>query len=235
MSAPLVSLRNVAAGYNGIEVLSGVSMNIHDGDFVGITGPNGGGKTTLMKVITGLLPHSTGSIEYSNRLIVNDVRRIGYLPQQNIFDRSFPISVIDVVVSGLQAEKGFVKRYTRTDFNRARKIMAMSNISELERSPIGEISGGQMQRALLCRALIIEPRLLILDEPTTYVDSRFEGELLELLLELNSGKGRRDDRTTIVMVSHDAAAIAGVAKSVVHVDGTIRNSESRLIAGSPID
>ncbi len=217
MRAPLVSLMNVTARYDGNEVLSDVSFDIHDGDFIGIDGPNGGGKTTLVKVITGLLLPYSGTVEYADNLTVNGVRRIGYLPQQNVFDRSFPISVADVVVSGLQAEKGFSHRYNRANFVRARKLMETIGIAELERRPIGEVSGGEMQRALLCRALIAEPRLLILDEPTTYVDSRFEEELYGILRELNGGGSGR----AIVMVSHDAAALAGLTKTIFHVDGTV--------------
>ncbi len=214
MNAPLVSLRDVSAGYDGKIVLSGVSLDIYDGDFVGITGPNGGGKTTLIRVVTGLLPLSSGTIEYSDSLIVNGIHRIGYLPQQNVFDRSFPISVADVVVSGLQAEKGFRRRFTREDFARAHNLLKLTELTSVEHRPIGEISGGQMQRALLCRALITEPRLLILDEPTTYVDNNFQDELYGLLRELNT-------RMSIMMVSHDTAALAGVANRIIHVDGII--------------
>jgi zinc transport system ATP-binding protein len=225
MRVPLVSLKEVSAGYDNKKVLSKVSLDIYDNDFMAITGPNGGGKTTLVKVILGLLPYS-GTIEYSDSLSADGLRRIGYLPQQNIFDRSFPISVIDVVVSGLQAEKGILVRYSQDDFRRARNLLNMTGIASLKHRSIGEISGGQMQRALLCRALIAEPRLLILDEPTTYVDSRFEDELYGILRELN---GNRE--MAIVMVTHDTAAIAGIVKNTVTVDGAIlQRRDSILIA-----
>jgi zinc transport system ATP-binding protein len=230
MKEPLVSLRNVSAGYEGKEVLRDVSLDIYDGDFVGITGPNGGGKTTLVKVIMGLLPYSAGSVEYADSLNVNGTRRIGYLPQQSAFDRSFPISVLDVVTSGLQTEKGLLGRYTRADFDLARNLLNITGISSLERRPIGEISGGQMQRALLCRALIAEPRLLILDEPTTYIDGGFEEELYALLQKLNDGslesvvsKGHTKevspDKMAVMMVSHNTAALRDVARKIIRVDG----------------
>lgn len=218
MKIPLISLRNVSAGYDGKEVLSGVTFDIYDDDFVGVIGPNGGGKTTLVKVLMGLLPYS-GVIEYANTLFVNGIRRIGYLPQQSVFDRSFPISVMDVVVSGLQAEKGFSWRYSRADFDKARYLLKMTGIEQLERRPIGDISGGQMQRTLLCRALIATPRLLILDEPTTYVDSNFERELYGLLRELNNTPTLD---MAVMMVSHDTATLADVAKRIVYIDGTVR-------------
>ncbi|MDR2912963.1 MAG: metal ABC transporter ATP-binding protein [Alistipes sp.] len=298
MSAPksaLVKLRGVSAGYDGRTVLSNVSLDVYDDDFLVVTGPNGGGKTTLVKIITGLLPYS-GLVEYADSLTVNrgldgrlkgslgrsgagseagvdlgfeggagagtgvcvsagagirgfGVRRIGYLPQQSLFDRSFPISVVDVVVSGLQGERGFRRRYMRDDFARARKLLKMTGISAIERRPVGEISGGQMQRALLCRALIAAPRLLILDEPATYVDSGFESELYDILRELHNGlnccllggggestESRsekvacdmlsgdpefRGGKMAIVMVSHDEAAVSSMATGVVHVDGTV--------------
>ena len=212
---PLITLKDVSAGYDGKKVLSDILFDIYDDDFVGVTGPNGGGKTTLVKVVIGLLPYSSGTIEYADSLIVNGIRRIGYLPQQNVFDRSFPISVADVVASGLQAEKGFGGRFGRDDYARAHNLLEMTGLTLLENRPIGEISGGQMQRALLCRALIAEPRLLILDEPTTYVDNHFEDELYGLLRELNA-------RMAIMMVSHDTAALTDVAKRVLHIDGTIK-------------
>lgn len=206
MNTPLVSLRGVSAGYEGKEVLSDISLDIYNADFVAITGPNGGGKTTLLRVILGLLPHSTGTVQYADNLTINGSRRIGYMPQQSIFDRSFPISVGEVVLSGLQGERGFRRRYTRSDRECVRKLLKTSGLGAFENRPIGEISGGQMQRTLLCRALIAQPRLLILDEPTTYVDSRFESELLAQLAELNRGG------MAIVMVSHNADSIAHLAK-----------------------
>lgn len=208
MKTPLVSLKNVSAGYDGKQVLSDLSLDVYDADFVAVTGPNGGGKTTLVKLLVGLLLPYSGRIEYGNDLIVNNIRRTGYLPQQNLFDRAFPITVGEVVLSGLQAEKNFTKRYTGEDISQARKLLSMTGIAELEKRTIGEISGGQMQRALLCRALISDPRLLVLDEPATYIDEKFETELYEILRELNR-------RMAIVMVSHDATAIAGIANRVI--------------------
>lgn len=223
----LVTLRNVSVGYDGKVVLPDIDFDIYSDDFLGVIGPNGGGKTTLVRAILGTLPHS-GDIQYADGLIVNGIRRIGYLPQQNLFDRSFPISVIEVVVSGLQGEKGLSKRYSKADFEKARKLLEMTGIADLERRPVGEISGGQMQRALLCRALISEPRLLILDEPATYVDNRFEGELYEILHRLN-------DRMAIVMVSHDVGTITSVVKSIVCVNRGVHRHESNLITAEQLD
>lgn len=227
MRTVLVGLRNVSVGYDDKVVLPGIDLDIYSDDFLGVIGPNGGGKTTLVRAILGTLPHS-GAINYSDGLIVNGIRRIGYLPQQNLFDRSFPISVIEVVVSGLQGEKGLKGRYTKADFEKARNLLEMTGIPELEKRPVGEISGGQMQRALLCRALIADPRLLILDEPATYVDNKFEGELYEILHGLN-------DRMAIMMVSHDVGTITSVVKSIVCVNRGVHRHESNLITTEQLE
>lgn len=227
MKTPLVVLKNVCAAYDGDEVLSGVDFSVYDDDFLGVIGPNGGGKTTLVKTIMGTLPCS-GSVEYADDLIVDGIRRIGYLPQQNNFDRSFPITVEEVVVSGLQGEKGFAKRYKSRDFAQARNLLKMTGMSGLEKRPVGEISGGQMQRTLLCRALISEPRLLILDEPATYVDNRFEGELYEILQHLN-------ERMAIMMVSHDIGTITSVVKSIVCVNRRVHRHDSNLITAEQLE
>jgi zinc transport system ATP-binding protein len=227
MKEVLVSLRKVSVGYEDNIILSGVDLDIYSDDFMGVIGPNGGGKTTLVKAILGTLPHS-GTIEYASELTVGGIRRIGYLPQQNLFDRSFPISVIEVVVSGLQSEKRLAGQYGKADFKKAHKLLAMTGISDLAKRPVGEISGGQMQRALLCRALIADPRLLILDEPATYVDNRFEGELYEILHQLN-------EQMAIVMVSHDVGTITSVVRSIVCVNRGVHRHNSNLITAEQLE
>jgi zinc transport system ATP-binding protein len=226
MKEVLVKLRDVTVGYDGNIVLPGINLDIYADDFLGVIGPNGGGKTTLVRAIMGTLPYS-GEIEYAPALTVGGIRRIGYLPQQNLFDRSFPISVIEVVVSGLQGEKRFGRRYRKTDFDKARKLLDMTGIADLANRAVGEISGGQMQRTLLCRALIADPRLLVLDEPATYVDNRFEGELYEILHRLNS-------QMAIVMVSHDVGTITSVVRSIVCVNRGVHRHNSNLITSEQL-
>lgn len=218
----LVTLRNVSVNYDGYRALEGVDLVIDEHDFIGIIGPNGGGKTTLVKAILGSVPHG-GEIRFSpelSRRTRNPL--IGYLPQQPVFDRSFPISVEETVLSGLQAVKGFTRRYTQADRTRAAELLALAGIAETARRPIGEVSGGQMQRALLCRAIIADPRLLILDEPANFVDNRFENELYRLLQQLN-------ERMAVVMVSHDLGTITSVVKEIVCVNRTVHRHRSNLI------
>lgn len=218
----LVTLHDVGVGYDGVHVLEHVNLAVGERDFLGIIGPNGGGKTTLVKAILGSIPHS-GEIRFAPELSERTGRPlIGYLPQQPVFDRSFPISVTEVVLSGLQAVKGFSRRYSAADRDRAAELLEMTGIAATARRPVGEISGGQMQRALLCRAIIAEPRLLILDEPANFVDNRFENELYKLLQRLN-------ERMAVVMVSHDIGTITSVVKEIVCVNRTVHRHRSNVI------
>ena len=224
---PIVSLRNITVRYDSTTALEGASLDIYQDDFLGIIGPNGGGKTTLVKTILGSLPHS-GEVTYSPALLERGHRLIGYLPQQSDFDKSFPISVIEVVMSGLQAERGFFSRYTKSDREKAMQLLEMAGIAEIADRQISEISGGQMQRALLCRAVILEPKLLILDEPTNFVDNKFENELYTLLHRLN-------ERMAIVMVSHDLGTITSVVKSIVCVNCSIHRHDSNIITAEQLE
>ena len=149
----LVSLQNISVDYDGYVALKDANLEIYDDDFLGIIGPNGGGKTTLVKTIVGALPYS-GKIEFAKELYDGKRRLIGYMPQQTRFDKTFPISVIEVVMSGLQSEKGFLSRYKAQDRQRAYQLLEVAGIESLSDKQIGEISGGELQRTLLCLSLI---------------------------------------------------------------------------------
>lgn len=217
----LVTLHDVGVAYDGNEALQHVDLEIGAEDFLGVIGPNGGGKTTLVRAILGTVPHS-GRIDYAPELFRGKERLIGYMPQISDFDRAFPISLLEVVLSGLQGQRGFRSRYTRRDRDKALHLLEMSGLADAAHHPIGEVSGGQMQRALLCRAVIAEPRLLILDEPTNFVDNRFEKELYQTLRELNR-------RMAIVMVSHDLGTITSVVKEIVCVNRHVHRHHSNLL------
>ena len=223
----IVSLKDISVKYDETTALEGASLDIYPNDFLGVIGPNGGGKTTLVKAILGTVAHS-GEVEYSPTLFNHGHRLIGYLPQQSDFDKSFPISIIEVVMSGLQAEKGFFSRYTKADREKAMQLLEMAGIAEIADRQISEVSGGQMQRALLCRAVILEPKLLILDEPTNFVDNKFENELYTLLHRLN-------ERMAIIMVSHDLGTITSVVKSIVCVNRTVHRHDSNIITAEQLD
>lgn len=217
----LVTLRNTGVAYDGYEALQHVDLDIADNDFLGVIGPNGGGKTTLVKAILGTVPH-TGEITLAPELFRGKERLIGYMPQQSDFDRSFPISVLEVVLTGLQGRRGFTSPYTKADRKRALDLLHTAGVEETANHPIGEVSGGQMQRALLCRAVISDPRLLILDEPANFVDNKFENELYRTLHELN-------DRMAIVMVSHDIGTITSVVKEIVCVNRHVHRHHSNIL------
>lgn len=222
----LVTLRNVGVSYDGFRALEDVDLEIDSDDFLGVIGPNGGGKTTLVRAILGTVPHS-GQIVLAPELRRGRELRIGYLPQQTAFDRSFPISVEETVLSGLQSSKGFFRRYTASDREKVAALLRQTGIDDIARKPVGALSGGQMQRALLCRAIISEPRLLILDEPANFVDNRFEHELYRLLQKLNR-------RMAIVMVSHDVGTVSGVVKEIVCVNRRVHRHRSNLITSEQL-
>ena len=215
----LLQITNVSAGYDREVVLRDVNLTVNDHDFIGVIGPNGGGKTTLIKLILGLLKPLQGSIERFGEL---DGSFTGYLPQQTLIDRKFPITVLDIVLSGLMSEKSGFRRYTQADKHKAYELLKRMGIRELASRTSMELSGGQFQRVLISRALISSPRLLILDEPNTYVDNRFESDLYQLLSELNK-------TMAIMIVSHDVGTISYFVKTIACVNNYLHYHPSNII------
>src|SRR6056297_70707 len=169
---PIVELKDVSVGYNDEWVLKDVNLKVFKKDFIGIIGPNGGGKTTLLKLILGILKPWKGKIVRNFDQASDSI--IGYLPQITATDSKFPIQVIDVVLSGLMSRKAWFGRYSKEDRLKALTVMEKIGVEHLKDSSFGELSGGRKQRILLCRAIISSPELLVLDEPSTYVDNKFE-------------------------------------------------------------
>ena len=196
------------AGYNGTVVLKAINLQIFEQDFLGIIGPNGGGKTTLVKTILGLLKPFSGSIRFEN----NSLRsHIGYMPQTHRIDRKFPVVVSEVVESGLISEK----KLSRLDRKaKTQEMIRQMDIENVAGKAIGELSGGQLQRTLLARAVINDPELLILDEPNSYVDKRFESHFYELLKDINQ-------KTAIVLISHDTGTVLSTVKNIACVNETL--------------
>lgn len=218
---PIIQLRDVGVRYEGVVALEHVKLDIFNNDFVGIIGPNGGGKSSLVKAIMGITPH-TGDIDFDQSIMHGGKPHIGYMPQITTFDKAFPISVEEVVMSGLQREHGMLRRYTNEDRKRVKEILELTSLNDLSKRAIGELSGGQQQRVLLCRAIISNPKVLILDEPTNFVDNRFENELYNLLHHLS-------ERMAIVMVSHDIGTISSVVRSIVCVNRHVHRHDSNII------
>lgn len=217
---PLIHLNQVTFAYPESTVLEKVDLKIHEKDFIGVIGPNGGGKTTLLKLILGLIQPSSGKI-YFREDLPRHKRPIGYLPQVKHLDRKFPITVLDVVRSGSMM-RPYPYLNKAEEKEAAMQLLNNTGIGHIYNKAIGELSGGQMQRAFLCRALISDPKVLILDEPDTFVDTHFEGELYERLKTLN-------EQMAIVLVSHDIGTISMYVKTIACVNRTLHYHPSNQI------
>jgi zinc transport system ATP-binding protein len=208
MQNTIIEINNMSAGYDGKEVLRNVNLNIYERDFLGIIGPNGGGKTTLVKCILGLLKPTAGEIVYGERCTV------GYLPQYSNIDRRFPISVEEVVLSGLCSKKSLATRFSHEQREKVRHTISRMGLEGMENRSIDQLSGGQLQRALLGRAIVSDPTVVILDEPSTYIDKRFEAKLYSLLSEINR-------ECAVVLVSHDIGTVLQQVKTIACVNETL--------------
>jgi zinc transport system ATP-binding protein len=213
MSPPAIQIRDLWVAYNHQPVLEGITLDIEENTCVGVLGPNGAGKSTLLKVILGLLPPSQGEI-----LVFGEDPRssrthgnlIGYLPQRPLSNPRFPVSVMDVVLMGRYGHLGLGRWPGREDREVALTHLERLGIPHLADRPVGEISGGQQQRVFIARALAVNPRLLILDEPTISLDACSQDEVYDLVNRLKS-----ELELTVIMVSHDIGAVAS------HVDDII--------------
>lgn len=216
----LVKIENLTVAYDKVPVLQNVNIDIYEKDFIGVIGPNGGGKTTLLKAILGLLKPISGSITFRDDL-QGRKKPIGYLPQVKHIDRKFPITVFDVVLSGSIMEHD--RKARATVKGKVENLLAEMGVANIRNKAIGELSGGQMQRVFLCRALLSNPKLLILDEPDTFVDNRFEGELYEKLRLLN-------EDIAIILVSHDVGTISSYVKTIACVNNDLYYHPSNIIS-----
>jgi len=228
----IVEIESLNAGYNGKIVLENINLRVEENDYVGVIGPNGGGKTTLLKVILGLLKPFSGRILFHGGSV--ERTEIGYLPQMSEGDVTFPVTVRDVVLSGLMIRKSVTGRMTRKDKEHAISVLEELGIEKLAGVPLSELSGGQRQRVFLGRAVIGSPRLLLLDEPGNFVDTGFEMGFYEKLKEYNKSMA-------ILMVSHDVGTISSHVKSFAcvnrrlhyHPSGKITNDQLKAY-GCPI-
>jgi zinc transport system ATP-binding protein len=203
----VISVRHLWAGYENELVLEDINLAVNELDFIGLIGPNGGGKTTLLKVLLGLLLPMRGEVRILDKSVKEGRRYIGYVPQVIQFDRDFPISVWDVALMGRLGKRRLLQRYTAEDEEVVAEALRQVEILDLRDRPIGELSGGQRQRAYIARALATEPKILLLDEPTASVDPQVSISIYELLSRLN-------DYVTILMISHDMSAISAHVKTV---------------------
>lgn len=201
----LFTLHDVGLVRDGKVILQNVNFTVNRGDFVAVTGPNGGGKTTMLRIILGLLKPTCGKVEFAS-----PKPSIGYLPQKNMVDSHFPLTVAQVVESGLLGIRGLDKAEIG---RRTAEVLRRIEMEEHAQRPIGKLSGGQLQRTLLGRAIIAEPGLLVLDEPLSYLDKHFESRIYSLLEEISR-------ECTILLVSHDMNSIDAMANRHIIVDHT---------------
>ncbi len=205
MRKEIVKLENVSAEYGGNTVLHGHELTVYSDDFIGIIGPNGGGKTTLLKVILGLVKPATGSVTVFGTSPDKVRNRIGYVPQMMEVERDFPINVLDTVLMGRLCHKGLFKRHTKKDYEKVEQALDAVEMSDMKDRKTGDLSGGERQRVMIARALASEPELLLLDEPTASIDPKIKTDIYDLLNSLKK-------QMAIILVTHDIGVISS------HVD-----------------
>jgi len=222
----VIEIRNLTFSYGESPVLEDVELDVEPGEFLGIVGPNAGGKSTLLKLILGLLAPQAGSIRVLDKAPAVARQQLGYVPQHPSFPRDFPVSVEQAVllgrIGGPVRHRSSVRwlgalapgAFSRDDRHAAHAALEEVEAADLHRRQIGSLSGGQLQRVLLARALVSDPKILILDEPTANIDQRLESDIFDLLKRLNA-------RLTILVVSHDVAFISGYVKRVACINRTL--------------
>ena len=223
----VIEIEDVSFSYGDIPVLDQVSLKVPELEFLGIVGPNAGGKSTLLKIILGLLKPQAGKVQVLGTTPRQARRNLGYVPQYPAFTRDFPVTVEQVVLMGRLGQGRIIGGYSRRDRDIARRVMIETEIGDLAQRRIEQLSGGQLQRTLVARALACEPKILLLDEPTANIDMRVENELFDLLKILN-------ERMTILVVSHDIAFISGYVHRVACLNRTLICHHTEDIDGQVI-
>jgi zinc transport system ATP-binding protein len=235
--APVVEIVDASFSYGDEPVLQNVSLTVNEGDFVGIIGPNGGGKTTLLRLALGVIKPAAGAVRLLSGPPEKTRIRAGYIPQETSSNKWFPISVIDVTLMGLLSKRPLFHHYTDIDREKASGILDELKLSHLKNRSIGDLSGGQRQKVLLARALVSEPAILFLDEPTASIDTLGQDEIYEYLLRINK------EGTTVVLVTHNVGAVSTYIRSVAcvnrtlhyHPDGVLDEKSIAATFGCPVD
>lgn len=230
MGKPLIKLHDIDAGYGNDIVVHNVSIDVERNDFLGVIGPNGGGKTTILKVILGLLKPRRGSVEYfdENGSAVDGIR-MGYLPQYSQIDMHFPISVYETVYSGLVGKKLFLSASCRREMKeQTEHTIERFHLGDMVNCHIGSLSGGQLQRVLLARAVVSSPDVVILDEPNTYADMRFQMQTYRLLHQLTSS-------CAVIVVGHDVDTLLHNAHNIALVNKTVCMFKASEVSRKMVD
>ena len=222
MPEPVIRIEDVSFSYGDVPALEHVSLEIHEREFVALVGPNGGGKSTLLRILLGLLRPDSGRVTLLGRRPEEGRRHVGYVPQSLHFDRDFPLRVRDMVLMGRLGVSRRLIGHSPEDRRRAMDAMERTEIAHLADRQIGTLSGGQFQRAVIARALVSDPKILILDEPTANIDQRSESDIFELFRELN-------EHMTILVVSHDIGFISRYVDRVACLNRTLICHETREV------
>jgi len=223
-----VALEHVTFGYDDRPVIEDATFSVARGDFVCVVGPNGGGKTTLLKLLLGILRPQRGRVEVLGRDPVQARRHVGYMPQHSHFDQQFPVTAFEVVLMGRLGRGHRFGPYRRSDKEQAARALREVEAYELRSRPFAALSGGQRQRVLIARALACEPRLLLLDEPTANLDVAVEQEFYALLRRLN-------EKMTILVVSHDLSFVSRYVRSVLCVRRRVHVHPTTELGGDLIN
>jgi zinc transport system ATP-binding protein len=218
-----IELSNVFVSYESKPVLRDMSLIVFESDFLLLCGPNGGGKTTLLKTIGRLLRPSAGVLTFYRAGLPIPFLSTGYLPQINAIDRRFPISVREIIASGLISERRPLHRLTATQQTRLDEVIARTGLTALHNRAVGELSGGELQRVLLARAIVSRPKVLLLDEPTTHVDAWFSACLRDILSELRG-------TTTIILATHDVNEMRPLSNGIVHIENGVMSHPDTSIS-----
>ena len=228
MNDTIIETQNLNFSYDQQLVIEDVNLRIRSGDFMAMIGPNGGGKTTLLKLMLGLLNADSGSIRIFGKMPKDVSHRIGYVPQDVHINQNFPISALDLVLMGkLKPGKGWF-RYSKADRGAALQALEQVEMEKYRDYRIGQLSGGQKQRVFIARALVTDPDILFLDEPTASIDTKGQNEFYALLKELNH-------KITIIIVSHDLMVISRSVKSVACVNQRLHYHGHAELTGEMIE
>jgi zinc transport system ATP-binding protein len=226
----IVSIRDLWVCQGEHAVLEDINLDLFAGDFLGLIGPNGGGKSTLLKAMLGLIKPDRGEIVIFDLPPAAARNRMGYVPQKTVFDRSFPVKVLDVVLMGRYSRKGLLHRYGRQDRQAALRALADVGMEDRAGREIGALSGGEQQRVFVARSLVSDPELLLLDEPTAGVDSAQQTDFYDLLCHLN-----RDLGIAIVLVSHDVTAISTYVSKIACLNQRLYYHGSKELCNEDIE
>lgn len=228
----LIEIKNLSFGYNDNPVLEDVNLDICKGDYILVIGPNGGGKTTLLKLILCILKPWSGSITFHEDIS----NRLGYVPQYSSFNKNFPITSLDMVLTGCINSRNFLRKYKKKDIEKAETTLKIVDLSNKRNENINNLSGGQLQRVLIARALVSDPAVLFLDEPTASIDITSQTSLRDFLDELN-------DKMSIIVVTHDPTPFAQTYNHIAcinknlyfHDRGELDSHALEQVYGCPVE